>query len=170
VSQVVILAGGSGSRLKAVTGDNPKALVDVCGTPLLGRQLIMIAASGLRDVAILTGVGADAIAAYCGDGSAWGLTINCLAEPEGRGTAGAVLAALDHLAERFLVLYGDTVMDIDLDRLMAAHERHAPAATLVVLSTPISSMSMPRALCAASIPARTPMASTCRISSMRHSM
>ncbi len=132
MSQVVILAGGSGSRLKAVTGDNPKALVDVCGTPLLGRQLIMIAASGLRDVAILTGVGADAIAAYCGDGSAWGLTINCLAEPEGRGTAGAVLAALDHLAERFLVLYGDTVMDIDLDRLMAAHERHAPAATLVV--------------------------------------
>lgn len=132
MSRIVILAGGSGSRLKSVTGASPKPLVDVLGTPLLGRQLQLIAASGLREVAILTGYGAQAIADYCGDGSAWGLDLRCIAEPEARGTAGAVLGVLDDLASRFIVLYGDTVLDVDLDRLMAAHLRRAPAATLAV--------------------------------------
>lgn len=132
MTEIVILAGGSGSRLKSVTGANPKPLVDICGTPLLGRQLELIAASGLREVAILTGYGAPAIADYCGDGSAWGLDVKCIAEPEARGTAGAVLGVLDQLAPRLIVLYGDTVLDVDLDRLMAAHARHAAAATLTV--------------------------------------
>jgi histidinol-phosphate phosphatase family protein len=132
MSEAVILAGGSGSRLKSVTGASPKALVDVAGTPLLGRQLQLIAASGLRRVTILTGYGAQAIADYCRGGSAWGLEVDCVAEPEARGTAGAVLGTLDNMAPRFIVLYGDTVLDVDLDRLMAAHARAAPAATLVV--------------------------------------
>ncbi len=128
--QVVILAGGAGTRLKSVTGDLPKPLVEVCGDALLGRQFRMIAAAGMDDVVVLSGHGAERIAAYCGDGSSWGLRIRCIAEETPRGTAGAVLDALDQLAERFVLMYGDTVLDVDLPRLLSAHERQGAGATM----------------------------------------
>jgi histidinol-phosphate phosphatase family protein len=123
MTQVVILAGGAGTRLRAVTGDLPKPLAPVCGNTLLGRQLEMIAASGIRDVIVLSGFAADRIAQYCGDGSRWALDIRCIAEQSPRGTAGAVIDALDQIAPRFIVMYADTVLDVDLHRLLAAHER-----------------------------------------------
>lgn len=132
MTQIVILAGGMGSRLKAVTGDLPKPLAPIAGTTLLGRQLELVAASRMTDVVILCGYRADLIADYCGDGSTWGLNVRCIAEREPRGTAGAVLDALDQLQSRFIVMYGDVVLDVDLDRLVDVHERHAPAATLLV--------------------------------------
>ncbi|MEA1672498.1 HAD-IIIA family hydrolase [Nitrospirillum sp. BR 11163] len=128
--QAVILAGGGGTRLKSVTGDLPKPLVDVCGTPLLGRQLEMIAQSSIRDVLVLTGYGAGAIADYCQDGAKWGLNLRTVAEPQARGTAGAVLDARDLLAPTFVVFYGDTVLDVDVDRLLAHHHQHGADATL----------------------------------------
>ena len=130
VSQVVILAGGAGTRLRAITGGLPKPLAPVCGGTLLGRQLGMIAAQGFDDVAVLTGHGAEHIANYCGDGSRWGLRIRCLAERMPRGTAGAVLDALDEFAERFIVMYGDTVLNVDLTRLLVAHERRGADGTI----------------------------------------
>lgn len=132
MTQVVILAGGMGTRLKTVTGDLPKPLAPIAGTTLLGRQLELVAASQMTDVVILCGYKADVIADYCGDGSKWGLSVRCVAETQPRGTAGAVLDALDELQPRFIVMYGDVVLDVDLDRLVAVHERHAPAATLLV--------------------------------------
>jgi histidinol-phosphate phosphatase family protein len=120
-----------GSRLRSVTGDLPKPLVDVCGEPLLGRQLGMVAASSITDVVLLCGYGAAAIADYCGDGSKWGLDIRCVVEAEARGTAGAVSDAIPMLQPNFLVMYGDVVLDVDLDRLMAAHAKASPAATLL---------------------------------------
>jgi histidinol-phosphate phosphatase family protein len=128
--QAVILAGGKGTRLAGVTGDLPKSLVDVAGTPLLGRQLQMLAEQGLRDVVVLTGHGGERIADYCGDGSQWGLAVQCVREAVARGTAGAVLDALPMLQQRFVVLYGDTVMDVDLDRMVGAHLSAGALATL----------------------------------------
>ena len=132
MTQVVILAGGMGSRLKAVTGDLPKPLAPVAGSTLLGRQLDLIARSAMTDVVILSGYKAETIAEYCGDGSDWGLNVRCIAEAQARGTAGAVLDALPDLQPRFIVMYGDVVLDVDLDRLVAVHERHTPAATILV--------------------------------------
>lgn len=132
------MAGGAGTRLSGVSGALPKTLVDVVGTPLLGRQLEMLAAQGFDDVVVLPGHRATPeaeqralqIAAYCGDGSRWGLKIRCLEEPEARGTAGAVRHVLAMLDRRFLVLYGDTVMDVDLPRMISAHEASGAVATL----------------------------------------
>lgn len=137
--QVLILAGGAGTRLAGVTGDLPKTLADVGGVPLLGRQLEMIAKQGLRDVVVLSGHRAtpeaarraDQIADYCcGDGAKWGLSIRCEEEPVARGTAGAVLNILEGLQSQFVVLYGDTVMDVDLHRMIAAHASSGAVATL----------------------------------------
>jgi histidinol-phosphate phosphatase family protein len=138
VKQAVILAGGAGTRLSSVTGTIPKALVDVAGVPLLGRQLAMLAGQGFDDVVVLSGHRANADAAarsqqihdYCGDGSAWGIDVRCMDEPEARGTAGAVRHIIDHLAPLFAVLYGDTVMDVDLRRMETAHRAAQADATL----------------------------------------
>jgi histidinol-phosphate phosphatase family protein len=128
--QVVILAGGAGTRLKTVTGDLPKPLAEVSGSTLLGRQFEMIASAGIRDVVVLSGYGAERIADYCGDGCKWSLNIRCIAEQSSRGTAGAVLDALDQLERHFVVMYGDTVLDVDLHRFLAAHQRQGADATM----------------------------------------
>lgn len=132
------MAGGAGTRLSSISGGLPKTLVEVVGTPLLGRQLEMLAAQGFDDVVVLPGHRATPeaesramqIAAYCGDGSRWGLKVRCLEEPEARGTAGAVRHILTMLESRFLVLYGDTVMDVDLRRMIDAHALSGAVATL----------------------------------------
>jgi histidinol-phosphate phosphatase family protein len=132
MTQVVILAGGMGTRLREITGDLPKPLAPIAGSTLLGRQLDLIAASSLKDVVILSGYRADLIAEYCGDGSRWGLGIRCIAETEPRGTAGAVLDALGGLQDTFIVMYGDVVLDVDLDRFVAAHEARGAGGTILV--------------------------------------
>lgn len=66
--QVVILAGGMGTRLRSVTGDLPKPLVEVNGRPLLDYHLSQTAQAGMRDVLVLSGYGGDKIAEFCGAG------------------------------------------------------------------------------------------------------
>jgi histidinol-phosphate phosphatase family protein len=129
--QVVILAGGMGTRLRTVTGnDVPKPLVKINGRPLLDYHLAHIAQAGIRNVVLLTGYGGDKISEFCGNGSNWGLDVRCVREMAPAGTAGAVLRALDVLDQRFLVLYGDTVFEFDMHRMWAYHERRAADATL----------------------------------------
>lgn len=132
LKQAVILAGGKGTRLKEVTGDLPKPLAPVDGRPLLDRQLELLALNGITDVCLLCGYRADAIAEFCGDGSRWGLNVACVVEERARGTAGAVLDALDHLQDRFFVLYGDVVVDVHLEAMARIHESNVPDATILV--------------------------------------
>jgi histidinol-phosphate phosphatase family protein len=130
--QVVVLAGGSGSRLKAVTGATPKPLARANGRPLLDLQLRQFAANKVQEVLVLTGYGAEQIAEFCGDGSAWGLSVRCVLEPSALGTAGAVVHAKSLLAQEFMVVYGDTVFDIDMERMTTAHRSGGQMATLLL--------------------------------------
>jgi histidinol-phosphate phosphatase family protein len=130
--QVVILAGGLGTRLRTVTGDTPKALAAINGRPILGYQLEQIAHAGLRNVLMLTGYGGDQISDYCSDGSKWGLRIRCIQETASAGTAGAVLQAIAYLESRFMVLYGDTIFEIDMARMETFHRSHSADVTLLV--------------------------------------
>lgn len=132
MQQAVILAGGMGTRLKAITGDLPKPLAPADGKPLLERQLELLAANGIAEVCVLCGYRADVIREFCGDGSKWGLKVECVEEEKARGTAGAVLDALDHLKESFFVLYGDVVLDVNLAAMAVVHEKHGPDATLLI--------------------------------------
>ncbi len=132
LKQAVILAGGMGTRLKAVTGDLPKPLALADGKPLLERQLELLAAAGVEDVCVLCSYRAEAIRDFCGDGARWGLKVACIEEERARGTAGAVIDALPHLLDSFFVLYGDTVLDVDLAAMARAHLAAQPDATLLV--------------------------------------
>jgi D,D-heptose 1,7-bisphosphate phosphatase len=127
--QVVIIAGGKGTRLKTRSAGLPKAMLDIGGKPLLAHQLALAEKHGMRDVLLLTGFGAEHIESYFGDGSKLGLRIAYRREPQALGTAGAVLDAFDELDDTFLVMYGDTMLNVDLRRMLDAHPENA-AATL----------------------------------------
>lgn len=129
--QAVILAGGKGTRLAERLQGRPKPLVDVEGVPLLERQIVTLRDYGVDDVVVLVNHAAEQIEAFCADRDNFGLARLALVDDgEPRGTAGAVLACLDRLAERFLVIYGDTLFNIDVDRFLAKHAESGADATL----------------------------------------
>lgn len=127
---VVIIAGGKGTRLKSRLCDLPKPLVRIANKPLLEHQIDLAKAYGFSNVTLLLGFGADKIRKHFGAGADWNVKINYVIEPAPRGTAGAVLDALKQLPERFLVMYGDTMLNVDLGRFYNAHARNAAQATL----------------------------------------
>lgn len=129
--QVAIIAGGKGTRLRSRIGDLPKPLAPVAGKPLLQHQIEMAAAQGVRDIVLLTGYGAAAIREFCGDGSRWGVSFQFHEETAPLGTAGCVLEALALLEDEFIVLYGDTMLDIDLNRFLHHHRAAHAEATLL---------------------------------------
>ncbi len=131
--QAVILAGGQGTRLRERLGDLPKPLIDVAGTPLLERQILLLKRYGYQRIIILVNYQADKIEQYCQAHAQWGLDIRCVDDGEPRGTAGAVLNIFDQLDEEFLVVYGDTMLEVDLARFASAHAQHEKAAGSIFL-------------------------------------
>jgi NDP-sugar pyrophosphorylase family protein len=113
--QVVILAGGLGTRLQAVAGGRPKALVPVANRPFIDHQFALLRRHGLRDIILCVGYLGEMIEAHVGDGSAFDLRVRYAREDPAwlLGTGGALLNALPLLAEEFLVLYGDAYLPAD---------------------------------------------------------
>jgi NDP-sugar pyrophosphorylase family protein len=123
---LVILAGGLGTRLRAVTGDGPKVLAEVArGVPMLRHLLRHWQARGARRVVLCLGYRADDIAAAVPTWSELGLDIIVSRESAPLGTGGAIRNALEYLPERFFVANGDTVVDVSLaalERWRRSHE------------------------------------------------
>jgi D,D-heptose 1,7-bisphosphate phosphatase len=120
MKQAVILAGGKGTRLASVLKGLPKPLVDVCGKPLLLHQLELLCAHGFTDAVVMVNHRAYAIQEWL-TGVDLPISVRLIDDGEPRGTAGAVLAALDELEPEFLVMYGDTMLAVDLTRFWAWH-------------------------------------------------
>lgn len=121
MSQVLILAGGLGTRFRPVFSDRPKALAPVHGEPFLTLILKRLAAQGIQDIVIGTGYLAPQIESYFGNGEALGLRIRYSVEERPVGTGGAVRLALPQLTSPFLVMNGDTLVDADLQALLTEH-------------------------------------------------
>lgn len=132
MNQLVILAGGRGTRLGAQLADLPKPMIDIVGKPLLQLQIELGLQYGFDDFVLLTGYRSDAIESFFGDGSRFGTRIRYIREEEPLGTAGALLAAARLLADRFMLMYGDTMLDVDLSRMLSFHEQHKAHVTLFV--------------------------------------
>jgi D,D-heptose 1,7-bisphosphate phosphatase len=127
---VAILAGGKGVRLLERSGDLPKPMVPVCGKPVLQHLIEMCKKYSFCHIALLVHHRHEMIRDYFGDGSDYGVSIKYVIESEQRGTSGALRDALPVLSERFLVLYADTFMDVDLQKLWISHVESKAAATL----------------------------------------
>jgi NDP-sugar pyrophosphorylase family protein len=129
--QCVILAGGLGTRMWPETKTIPKTLLPIAGTPFATRQLSWLARSGIDSVVYCVGHLGQLIRDHVGDGACWGLSVRYVDEGDHLlGTAGALRLAYDEraLAEDFLVLYGDSWLQVDPARVLrAARERREPA-------------------------------------------
>lgn len=131
--QALILAGGKGTRLKDRLNGLPKPLIDICGVPLLERQIMLLKRHGFDEILVLVNHAADQIEAFCAQRNNWGLNVRCIDDGSPRGTAGAVLSILDQLDDDVLVVYGDTMLEIDLTHFRSFHdENQEAAATLLV--------------------------------------
>jgi D-glycero-D-manno-heptose 1,7-bisphosphate phosphatase len=130
IDQAVILCGGLGTRLGALTADTPKPLLPVDDAPFLDLLLFELGRHGFRCVLLLAGFGAARIAEYAAATplkARFGLDIDIVVEPEPAGTGGAQWQARDHLETAFLVLNGDSWFDINLVDLASrlAHDGSA---------------------------------------------
>lgn len=131
----VILAGGRGTRLRPYTTTIPKPLVpigDDCA--ILEIVLRQLAAQGFDRATIAIGHLGELIRAYVGDGRQWGLDVDYTVEEKPLGTMGPVVAILDRLPDRFLVLNGDILTDLSYSALLDAHAASAAPITIATAS------------------------------------
>ena len=129
---IVIMAGGKGTRIASVASDIPKPLIPVEGVPVLHRVIDCAVRQGFTDITLVTGHLGEMIEESCGDGSRLGCSIKYFRETEPLGTAGALYHLYDSLSDDFYLLNADAVMDIDLSRMRDFHFAHGGAATVLV--------------------------------------
>jgi histidinol-phosphate phosphatase family protein len=130
--QAVIVAGGRGTRLRPLTDDRPKAMVEVAGKPFLDHLLAQLSEQGLEEVLLLLGYRAEAILDHVGTGSTWGLAISAIVTDADDETSSRMLAARGRLDEHFLFLYSDNYWPLQMDRLWADYERLGRPAMVTV--------------------------------------
>lgn len=132
--QAVILCGGLGARLGALTSDTPKPLLSVGGRPFLDVLLFELGRHGVRRVLLLAAFQAEKVAAYARDNpvaAQFGMALSVAVEPNQAGTGGALWHAQDRLEDRFFLLNGDSWFDINLLALSALPAfQPAPAAVM----------------------------------------
>lgn len=117
IRQAVILCGGRGTRLGALTADMPKPLLPVDGAPFLDLLLFELGRHGIRNIVLLAGFAAARIEEYVKTtplAARFGLDIAIAIEPAPAGTGGALWQARHRLDDEFLLLNGDSWFDINL--------------------------------------------------------
>lgn len=130
--EIVVLAGGEGTRLRSVTGPLPKALVEVAGRPMLDWKLDQLAQAGATRLHLLVGSGQEQIAAHLARRPP-PLTVTTHQDgPVLKGTGGALLACRAHLPDRFVITYGDSLLDEPLLPLWRQFLDSGDAAMLAV--------------------------------------
>jgi len=121
--KVVIMAGGKGTRLGALTQATPKSLLPVGDRPLLEHTINQLRQSGISNLNISTHYLADKIRDHFGDGSDFGVQINYLPEDQPLGTAGA-LGLMGEMLEPILVVNGDILTNVDYRAMLDYHREH----------------------------------------------
>jgi mannose-1-phosphate guanylyltransferase/phosphomannomutase len=132
--KAVVMAGGSGSRLRPLTIERPKPMVPMVNRPALAHTLSLLKRHNFSEVVITVQYLADLIQDYFGDGSSLGITIQYSVEEIPLGTAGSVKNAQQYLDETFLVVSGDAVTDINLADILQFHREKGALATITLKS------------------------------------
>jgi len=132
---LVIPAAGLGTRLRPLSDVLAKAAVPVAGEPLVRRSLAWLASQHVRDVVLNLHHRPESIAAVVGDGSDLGVRVRFSWEhPRVLGSAGGPRLALPLLGESFFIVNGDTLTDVKLSDMNAAHERSGASVTLALVA------------------------------------
>jgi mannose-1-phosphate guanylyltransferase len=131
--QALILVGGEGTRLRPLTSGVPKPVVTLVDRPFMAYMLEWLHSHGVDRVVFSLGFLADSVRDVLGDGSEFDMELTYVEEPEPLGTGGAVKFAEHLLDDRFVMLNGDVLTDIDLSAQIDKHERRGARATLALV-------------------------------------
>ncbi len=134
--QAVILVGGEGTRLRPLTSSIPKPVVALVDRPMMAYMFEWLHGHGVDDVIMSCGFKATKVRDVLGDGARYGIRLRFVEEPDPRGTAGALKFAEDFLEDRFLMLNGDVLTDLDLSAQIAQHETTGATGTLALVPVP----------------------------------
>ncbi|MDP1819877.1 MAG: NDP-sugar synthase [Acidimicrobiales bacterium] len=132
--KAVVLVGGFGTRLRPLTLSTPKQMLPVGNRPMIERVLEHLGRHGVDTAVLALGYRPHAFQDAYPEGRCGGVALHYAIEPEPRDTAGAIrFAALDGgVDERFIVVNGDVLTDLDITALVAAHERAGAEATIAL--------------------------------------
>ncbi len=132
--QALILAGGEGTRLRPLTSTIPKPVVPLVDRPFIVYMLQWLRSHGVDDVILLCGFMSEEVKEVLGDGGDLDMRIRYVEEPRPLGTGGALRFAESLLDDRFFMLNGDVLTDIDLTAQLAQHELTGASATLALIA------------------------------------
>ena len=130
--KIVIIAGGKGTRISSIANEIPKAMIPVNGKPVIEYQVLFAKRYGFTDFMFIIGHLGEQIESYFENGNKWDVSISYYKETQALGTAGALAYLSEDLKEDFFVFYGDTVMDIDMERMVHYHKTNQADATLFI--------------------------------------
>jgi NDP-sugar pyrophosphorylase family protein len=130
---IAVLAGGLATRMRPLTAQLPKALLEVAGEPFIAHQLRLFAREGIRDVKLLVGYCWEQIELFIGNGSRFGVNVDYIVDgPTLLGTGGAVRRAIDRLGPEFLVTYCDSWLDAPYTPVVEAFHASGRSALMCV--------------------------------------
>lgn len=131
----VLLVGGLGTRLRSILPSTPKPLASVGGKSFLDLLVRQLRYQGIRRLVMCTGYLGDQIEKEFGNGQSRGVAIEYSQESHPLGTAGAVKLAQQHLrnASDFLVMNGDSFLEIDFQHLIRFHGAHGALASMAIV-------------------------------------
>ncbi|MEZ0325221.1 MAG: glucose-1-phosphate thymidylyltransferase [Fimbriimonas sp.] len=135
--KALILAGGTGSRLRPITYSMAKQLVPVANKPVIEFGIESIAEAGIKQFGIIVGDTAAAVEKAVGDGSRWGIEITYIPQPEPLGLAHAVKTAQPFLGDDDFIMYlGDNLIKSSVSGLVREFEAQRPAASILLTPVP----------------------------------
>ena len=124
------MAGGEGTRLRPLTSNAPKPMLPIANRPMMEHVVALLKRHGFDEIVVTVAFLSNAIKTYFDDGSEFGVTITYADEAVPLGTAGSVANARELLDERFLVISGDVITDVDLSAIWRFHDEHKAMATV----------------------------------------
>jgi len=133
------IAGGRGERLRPLTDNRPKPMVEINGKPIIGYQVDWMRAQGVTDVVFLTGYMGGVIHDYFGNGSEHGITSHYSTEKTPLGRGGAIKQGLSFVpkdAKNVLVANGDVITNQPLSAIVKLHEESGAVGTMMLVPYP----------------------------------
>ncbi|MHB8171035.1 MAG: sugar phosphate nucleotidyltransferase [Thermincolia bacterium] len=130
--KAVIMAGGKGTRLRPLTCNKPKPMVPLLNRPVMEYAIDLLKKYGITEIAVTVQYLPEAIKDYFGDGSVFGVELHYFEEDAPLGTAGSVKNAEEFLDETFIVVSGDGLTDMNLQKAIDFHKTNKAVATLVL--------------------------------------
>ncbi|MDP4143595.1 MAG: sugar phosphate nucleotidyltransferase [Bacillota bacterium] len=130
--KAIIMAGGQGTRLRPLTCNLPKPMLPIMEKPVMQYTIELLKKSGITDIGVTLQYLPDEIIGYFGDGKEFGVNIQYFIEQVPLGTAGSVKNAERFLDDTFIVISGDALTDIDIDKALQYHREKGGIATLIL--------------------------------------